>query len=128
MTDDDDDELLSDEEVEALIAPFRPAHRAGVDRWTPLTLEAHRALNLTRPVTDTFQERPPRSTDVIVVRPAPRIGTDADKLDRARDYKARRRHAARVWRTLGFVPDGSVMRALRRTALAESRRLRVSLR
>jgi hypothetical protein len=98
-----DDSLLTDAEVEALIAPFRPAYRTGVDRYEPLTLQAHRALNLSRPVTDTFHERPARVTDVIVVRPP--------ALPRSRQEPCR---------AVPVEQPVEVWRVLRAAALAES--------
>lgn len=136
-------DLLTLAEADALAAPFRPAARAGVSPWTPLTLEAHRERepNLRRPITDTVTTEGIRvvggSVAVLGCNPSDREIRNAKQrreraLPGARDgerqrHRDRRLRAAHIDATnaaLGVVIDFTFMRAARADAYRHALTLR----
>lgn len=114
------DDLLTVAEADALASQYRPRPRAGVHTWTPRTLGEYRALDLTRPITDTaglqpFDVTAPRA----VCTPHP-----ADVRRYEKRIEARQRRARERADLLGFVVDMSVWRERHAAAIAYSWSLR----
>lgn len=114
------DDLLTVAEADALASQYRPRPRAGVHTWTPRTLGEYRALDLTRPITDTaglqpFDVTAPRA----VCAPHPADVRRYEKRIEARQRRARERVAS-------FVVDMTVWRELHAAAIAYSWSLRGS--
>lgn len=129
------DDLLTVAEADALASQYRPRPRAGVHTWTPRTLGEYRALDLTRPITDTaglqpFDVTAPRA----VCAPHPADVRRYEKRIEARQRRARDKATTKLGiqprdskfgvGVLGFVVDMSVWRELHAAAIAYSWSLR----